>query len=72
MQDGWSSGTTNRETDGIARYRRHAANCLSGAQSAADPRIKLALIDMAHVWVMLAEEAERNGGRLLNCNAAGR
>ncbi len=51
------------------RYRQHAANCLSGAQTAANASTKLALIDMAHVWVMLAEEAERNGGRLLERDA---
>ena len=47
--------------DDVARYRQHAANCLNVAQNTADPAAKLALLDMAQVWIMLAEEAERNG-----------
>ncbi len=53
----------------MGRYRQHAANCLRTAQTAASASTKLALIDMAHVWVMLAEEAERNGGQLLERSA---
>jgi hypothetical protein len=52
--------------DDVGRYRRHAANCLGIAQSTADPKAKLALIDMAQIWIMLAEEAERNGGLVLD------
>ena len=50
--------------DIVARYRQYAANCLNIAQNSVDLAAKLALLDMAQVWVMLAEEAERNGGRL--------
>jgi hypothetical protein len=50
--------------DNVARYRQHAANCLNIAQNSVDLAAKLALLDMAQVWFMLAEEAERNGGRL--------
>ncbi len=56
---------TRRKTRGMDRYRQHAANCLNSARTAASANTRLALIDMARVWVMLAEEAERNGGRLL-------
>jgi hypothetical protein len=52
--------------DDVGRYRKHAANCLSIAQHTADPKAKLALIDMAQIWVALAEEAERNGGLVLD------
>ena len=52
--------------DNVGRYRKHAANCLSIAQHTLDPKSKLALIDMAQIWIMLAEEAERNGGLLLD------
>jgi hypothetical protein len=50
----------------MGRYRKYAANCLKFAQSTADPNAKLALVDMAQIWIMLAEEAERNGGLLLD------
>jgi hypothetical protein len=49
-------------TQNVGRYRKQAANCLKTAQTTADPNARLALIDMAQVWIMLAEEAERNGG----------
>jgi hypothetical protein len=48
----------------MGRYRKYAASCLKFAQSTADPNAKLALLDMAQIWIMLAEEAERNGGLL--------
>ena len=48
----------------MGRYRKYAANCLKFAQSSADPNAKLALLNMAQIWIMLAEEAERNGGLL--------
>ncbi len=32
----------------------------------ADPNAKLALLDMVQIWIMLAEEAERNGGLLID------
>jgi hypothetical protein len=47
----------------VGRYRKQAADCLARARATADPKIKLALIGMAQVWVMLVEEAERCGGR---------
>ena len=53
-------------TNGVGRYRKYAANCLAFARSTADPGAKLALLDMAQVWIMLAEDAERNGGFTLD------
>jgi hypothetical protein len=50
----------------VVRYRKQAANCVKTAQNTADPNAKLALIDMAQVWIMLADEAEQNGGLLLD------
>jgi hypothetical protein len=50
----------------VGRYRKQAADCVARARATADPKIKLALIDMAQVWVMLAEEAERCGGLRLD------
>ncbi len=32
----------------------------------ADPNAKLALLDMVQVWIMLVEEAERNGGLVVD------
>ena len=45
----------------VARYRQHAANCLDLAQQVMDAKVRLALIDMAQVWVTLAEQTEKNG-----------
>jgi hypothetical protein len=45
----------------VGRYREYAANCLNIAQNTADPNAKLTLLDMAQVWIVLAQEAERNG-----------
>jgi hypothetical protein len=37
-------------------YQRIAAECLRFAQTAVDPTNKALLLDMAHVWVKLAEQ----------------
>jgi hypothetical protein len=58
-------------TQTVGRYRKQAANCIKTAQTTADPNTKLALIDMAQVWIMLADEAEQNGGLVLE-RAAGK
>jgi hypothetical protein len=50
----------------VGRYRKQAADCLTMAQTTVDPNSKLALVDMAQVWIMLAEEAEENGGLRLD------
>ena len=50
----------HNDEQSVGRYRKQAADCLARARATADPKIKLALIDMAQVWVMLAEEAAKN------------
>jgi len=41
-------------------YRRYAAECVRMAKQAVDPRSKGTLIDMASVWLRLADQAEKN------------
>jgi hypothetical protein len=41
-------------------YRQNAAKCLELADKTSDTPIRLGLIDMAHVWLRLAEQAEKN------------
>jgi hypothetical protein len=48
----------------VLRYREYATNCVQIAQNVADPAAKLALLDMAQVWMMLAERTDRDGGLL--------
>ena len=41
-------------------YRQNAGKCLEMADKTSDIPIRLGLIDMAHVWLRLAEQAEKN------------
>lgn len=41
-------------------YRNNAAKCLQLADQTLDQAIRLGLIDMAHCWLNLAEQAEQN------------
>jgi hypothetical protein len=41
-------------------YRHNAAKCLEMADKTSDVAIRIALVDMAHVWLRLAEQAEKN------------
>jgi hypothetical protein len=41
-------------------YRRHAAFCLHAGEIMSDPAARLALVDIAHAWHDLADQAERN------------
>jgi hypothetical protein len=41
-------------------YRHNAAKCLELADKTSDVTLRLGLIDMAHVWLRLAEQAEKN------------
>ncbi len=41
-------------------YRRNAAECLTLAESAADPRIQAELLAMALSWLHLTDQAEKN------------
>jgi hypothetical protein len=43
-----------------ARYRDYAAKCMMVAQRQEHAGERLALIDMAQAWIVLAEQAERN------------
>ena len=43
-----------------ARYREHAAKCVTMAQRFADAAEKLELLDMAQAWLALAEQAAKN------------
>jgi len=42
----------------VARYRQYAANCLNVAKEVGDPNVRASLVDMAQVWVTLAEQTE--------------
>ena len=44
----------------IEEYRHHAGKCLALAEESTDPVVRLGLIDMAHAWLRLAEQAEKN------------
>jgi hypothetical protein len=43
-----------------ALYRLHAAQCIDLAQRSTDPQSRLALLDMARSWRMLADQADKN------------
>jgi hypothetical protein len=43
-----------------ALYRLHAAQCINLAQRSTDTQSRLALLDMARSWRMLADQAEKN------------
>ena len=43
-----------------ARYREYAAKCTAVAQGLQGAAEKLALLDMAQAWLVLAEQALRN------------
>jgi hypothetical protein len=49
-----------------AAYRLHAAHCLEIAVQSADSENKVSLLNMAHAWLLLAEQAEKNGTQALN------
>jgi hypothetical protein len=42
----------------VARYRQYAANCLKVAKEISDPSVRSSLVDMAQVWMTLAEQTE--------------
>jgi hypothetical protein len=44
--------------DLVARYRQYAVNCLRAAKEIADPSMRSSLVDMAQVWMTLAEQSE--------------
>jgi hypothetical protein len=48
----------------VPRYRDYAAHCLKAAEDTADAATKLALLDIAQLWTMLAGETERTSGAI--------
>ncbi|HTS41339.1 MAG TPA: hypothetical protein VMH84_12460 [Xanthobacteraceae bacterium] len=42
-----------------AQYRRYAADCVRVAQTIHDPADKAMLLQMAKIWIDLAEKAEK-------------
>jgi hypothetical protein len=45
--------------DDSARYREHAAGCVRAAQEVTSQTTRMALLDMAQTWIMLADHCER-------------
>jgi hypothetical protein len=43
-----------------AAYRVHAAQCILLAQRTEDSDSKIALLDMAHAWLALADQNDKN------------
>jgi len=43
-----------------ALYRLHAAKCIDLARRSTDPESRLALLEMARSWRMLADQADKN------------
>ena len=43
-----------------ARYRDYAAQCLAVAKHQKNERDRLALVDMAQAWLMLADQAAKD------------
>jgi hypothetical protein len=43
-----------------ALYRLHAAKCIDIAHGSIDPESRLALLDMARSWRMLADQTDKN------------
>lgn len=41
-------------------YRRFAAECMQIAQDSRDPQRRASFLDMAHAWLLLAEQSEKN------------
>jgi hypothetical protein len=41
-------------------YRHHAAKCLELAENSTDQGVRLRLIDMAHSWLCMSQQAEKN------------
>jgi hypothetical protein len=51
----------SKQVHAVPRYCRYAAYCLKAAEHNSDATAKLALLDIAQMWTMLAEEAEKKG-----------
>jgi len=53
-------------------YRRRAASCILMAADAKDPANRVALMDMAQSWLLLADLAEKNQADFTNETPRGR
>lgn len=47
-------------TGGVDLYRTYGTQCLELARKAPDLETRLALLNMAQAWVVLAEQADKN------------
>jgi hypothetical protein len=47
-------------TEPLPRYRLYAAHCVEIAQRLPETESKLALLDIAQSWLLLAEQAAKN------------
>ena len=50
----------NKGDDHIEDYRARAAQCIAVAQTCPDTAGKLALLEMARAWLLLAEQGVKN------------
>jgi hypothetical protein len=51
-----------------ALYRLHAAKCIDIAHQSTDPESRLALLDMARSWRVLAAQADKNSQAEMRLN----
>lgn len=51
----------NNGDDHIGDYRARAAQCIAVAQTCPETAGKLALLEMARAWLLLAEQGVKNG-----------
>jgi hypothetical protein len=54
-----------RDSERVAVYRLHAAQCIGIAHRSADLKNRLTLLDMAQSWLALADQAMRNSETVL-------
>ena len=54
---------TKRSMTSAAQYRRYAADCVRVAQAIHDPADKAMLLQMAKIWIDMAEKAEKKGAK---------
>jgi hypothetical protein len=47
-------------SNGAELYRLNATQCVETSHKAPDSETKLGLLNMAHAWLVLAEQADRN------------
>jgi hypothetical protein len=54
------------ESDDAKEYRRCALDCAEMAKTIENPAHRLALLEMARVWMRLAEKSEKKPPGLIN------